>query len=152
MYTGLTYTHTSYDRSCGRSCDGVALHAVHVPLCICQVTVTVAHWTSLHHAVCVCLCSCACVRACVRVCVCVCACICACTCMCVCVCVRACVRACVCVCVRACMRACVLMHALPSLQVSVLHSVQAGFTDKALSYAEKAMQFINQESGQLENL
>ena len=33
----------------------------------------------------------------------------------------------------------------PSLQVSVLHSVQAGFTDKALSYADKAMQFLSQE-------
>ena len=33
------------------------------------------------------------------------------------------------------------------IQVSVLHSVQAGFTDKALSYVERALQLINQEKG-----
>lgn len=38
---------------------------------------------------------------------------------------------------------------LPPLfpQVSVMHSVQAGYTDKALSYADKAMQFIDQQKG-----
>ena len=36
----------------------------------------------------------------------------------------------------------------PSLpQVSVMHSVQAGYTEKALSYADKAMQFIDQQKG-----
>ena len=33
------------------------------------------------------------------------------------------------------------------LQVSVLHSVQAGLTDKALSYVDRALQLINQEIG-----
>jgi MAternally-affected-uncoordination protein len=31
--------------------------------------------------------------------------------------------------------------------VSVLHSVQAGLTDKALSYVDRALQLINQEIG-----
>ena len=33
------------------------------------------------------------------------------------------------------------------MQVSVLHSVQAGLTDKALSYVDRALQLINQEIG-----
>ena len=28
-----------------------------------------------------------------------------------------------------------------------MHSVQAGYTEKALSYADKAMQFIDQQKG-----
>ena len=35
----------------------------------------------------------------------------------------------------------------PLPQVSVMHSVQAGYTEKALSYADKAMQFIDQQKG-----
>lgn len=33
------------------------------------------------------------------------------------------------------------------LQVSVLHSVQAGLTDKALCYVDRALQLIDQETG-----
>ena len=41
-----------------------------------------------------------------------------------------------------------LIAILPSpWQVSVMHSVQAGYTEKALSYADKALQFIQQQKG-----
>ena len=33
-----------------------------------------------------------------------------------------------------------------SPQVSVMHSVQGGYTDKALSYADKAMQLLAQSN------
>ena len=42
-------------------------------------------------------------------------------------------------------------HLLLFIQVSVMHSVMSGYTDKALSYADKAFQFMNvsPKSGEL---